>query len=85
MGSEELGPRVDAYCGMGGGTERGKEVGIQSGDRNRVLGRNIPVANITLGKNPSTTLAYANHLEIYNPNMSILGSIEASYIERNIN
>ena len=73
MGSEELVPRVDEYCSTGRRTGGGKGRGIQSVDRNRLLGINIPVANTTLGTNPHATLAYATHLEIYHQNMSILG------------
>ena len=76
MGSEELGHRGDAYHDTGGGTGVGKEEGIQSGDKNRLLGRNVPVANKTLETNPHAPFAYATQLGKYHPNISILGGHE---------
>ena len=76
MGSEDLGLRGDAYSETGGGTGRGEGEGIQSGDRNRLLGRKIPVANTTLGTNTHAPFAYATQLGKYHPNMIILGGHE---------
>ena len=63
MGSEAFGPRGGAYRDTGCRTGVGKGEVIQSGDRNRLLVRNISVANTTIGTNPYSPFAYATELK----------------------
>ena len=76
MGSENIGPKGDVYRNTRGGTVVGKGEGIQSGDRNRLLGRNIPVANTTLGEIHMLPLPMLRNWKNNKPNMSILGEHE---------